>query len=96
MEALKNKFITIKSRIEDEPQEFMFEIKTQTILGLLEPESNDVIVKCLYISIDPAQINRMKKQSSSQTSVAQASEITPGMVMYGHFTIIHTCLNTRS
>ncbi|KAI3781914.1 hypothetical protein L2E82_11942 [Cichorium intybus] len=83
MEVLKNKFITIKAHVEDAPQECMFELKTQIILGLLEPESNGVIVKCLYASIDPAQINRMKTQCSSQTSVAPASKITPGMMISG-------------
>ncbi|KAI3771652.1 hypothetical protein L6452_02818 [Arctium lappa] len=73
---MKNKFITITTHIEGTPQESMFEIKTQILPPI---ESNDVIVKCLYISIDPYQINRMKHQSSSHTSVADASKITPGM-----------------
>ncbi|MFS7911070.1 putative oxidoreductase [Helianthus anomalus] len=77
MEMLNNKFITIKTDIEEAPHESMFEIKTQTLPPL---DEHDVLVKCLYVSIDPYQINRMKSRSSSQNSVAAASKITPGMV----------------
>ncbi|KAJ9548723.1 hypothetical protein OSB04_021266 [Centaurea solstitialis] len=50
MEVMKNKFLTITTNIEGQPQESMFEIKTQTLPPL---ENNDVLIKCLYISIDP-------------------------------------------
>ncbi|PWA94752.1 hypothetical protein CTI12_AA055890 [Artemisia annua] len=84
MEAFINKFVTIKTYIEDEPQECMFEIKTQTLHALLQPESNDVLVKCLYVSIDPIHITRMKVQSSSQsTSVVNISKIIPGNTING-------------
>ncbi|PWA82487.1 2-alkenal reductase (NADP(+)-dependent) [Artemisia annua] len=60
MEMIDNKqFVTIKTHIEDAPQEYMFEIRTQTISTLVLRGSNDVIVKALYFSIDPYQINRI-------------------------------------
>ncbi|XP_071724118.1 NADPH-dependent oxidoreductase 2-alkenal reductase-like [Rutidosis leptorrhynchoides] len=83
MEMVQSKFVTIKTHIEEAPQESMFDIKTQTISTSIQPETNDVIVKCLYLSIDPYQLNRMKSKSSSQNTVADASKITPGMMING-------------
>ncbi|KAJ9548724.1 hypothetical protein OSB04_021267 [Centaurea solstitialis] len=80
--------------IEGTPQESMFDIKTQTLPPL---ESDDVIVKCLYISIDPSQISRMKHKSSSHTSAAATSKIMPGMLRencgYGKDDIVYGLLN---
>lgn len=77
-----NKFITIKSHINGAPHESDFEIKTATFSLSVESRSNDVVVKSLYLSIDPYQINRMKSYSSSQNTISAADGIVPGEVSH--------------
>ncbi|KAF2282366.1 hypothetical protein GH714_043828 [Hevea brasiliensis] len=55
-----------------------FELKSESISLLLDSGSNDVIVKNLFVSIDPYQLNRMKSQSSSQIYSTLAAAINPG------------------
>ncbi|KAK3002871.1 hypothetical protein RJ639_020128 [Escallonia herrerae] len=76
-----NKFITIKGHIEDAPQVSDFELKTESFSLSVVSGSKDVIIKNLYVSIDPYQINRMKSYSSSQKSSTYAGRITPGQVI---------------
>ncbi|XP_057426665.1 2-alkenal reductase (NADP(+)-dependent)-like [Lotus japonicus] len=73
-----NKYIVTKQHIEDEPKESHFEIKTEALALTVEPGSDDIIIKNLYISIDPYMINRMKGYSSSQSAISFATPITPG------------------
>ncbi|KAL7168394.1 hypothetical protein ACSBR2_038770 [Camellia fascicularis] len=73
-----NKFITIKRHIEGAPQESDFELKTESISLSVQAGSNDVIVKTIYLSIDPYQLNRMKSYSSSQKAHSFAVGIIPG------------------
>ncbi|CAN4120763.1 unnamed protein product [Withania somnifera] len=77
---VKNKYVTIRANINGAPQESDFEVKVENInLSLVdESESKVVVIKNLFVSIDPYQINRMKSQSSSQTSISYATAITPG------------------
>ncbi|KAJ1412294.1 Polyketide synthase, enoylreductase domain [Sesbania bispinosa] len=78
-----NKYIVVKHHIEDAPQESHFEIKTEAFGLSVERGSNDIIVKNLYISVDPYQINRMKSYSPSQSSITAATRITPGEAIDG-------------
>lgn len=75
-----NKYITIKAHINGAPHESDFELKTETLPISVEPGSNDVVVKSLYLSIDPYQINRMKSSSPSQNTSSFAVAIVPGEV----------------
>ncbi|XP_022899571.1 2-alkenal reductase (NADP(+)-dependent)-like [Olea europaea var. sylvestris] len=73
-----NRFIVIKASIDGFPQESEFEIKTETLSLSIGVGTNQVLVKNLYVSIDPYQLNRMKSQSSSQSAINFASTIIPG------------------
>lgn len=77
-----NKYVTIKCHINGAPNESDFEIKTETFSLSVESGSNNVVVKSLYLSIDPYQINRMKSYSSSQNTITQAVGIVPGEVSH--------------
>ncbi|PHU21413.1 hypothetical protein BC332_06520 [Capsicum chinense] len=78
---VKNKYVAIKANINGAPEESDFEIKVENLSHIVEPESKEVVIKNLLVSIDPYQINRMKSQSSSQTSISYATAITPGEVI---------------
>ena len=77
---VNNRYVVTKTYIDGAPKESDFELKSEAISLLLEPGSNDVIVKNLYVSIDPYQLNRMKSQSSSQIYSTLAAAINPGEV----------------
>ncbi|KAE7998871.1 hypothetical protein FH972_003369 [Carpinus fangiana] len=78
---VSNRYITIKTHVDGAPKESHFELKTAALLLSAESGSNDVIVKNLYVSIDPYQINRMKSQSSSQKAISFSVGITPGEII---------------
>ncbi|XP_054820170.1 2-alkenal reductase (NADP(+)-dependent)-like [Prosopis cineraria] len=80
---VSNRFAVIKNHIEDAPQESHFELKTESLSLSLMAGSDDIVVKNLYISIDPYQINRMKSHSSSQKSINFAAPITPNQAIDG-------------
>lgn len=82
---VSNRYVIIKSHIDGAPEESDFELKTSLLALSLDPGSNDVIVKNLYVSIDPYQINRMKSYCSSQKSSDYAVAIIPGEVNTQHF-----------
>ncbi|XAR66901.1 2-alkenal reductase [Bertholletia excelsa] len=74
-----NRYITIKAHIEGAPEESDFETKTESVALSLQPGSNDIVVKTLYVSIDPYQINRMKSFNSSHKAITSTSGIiSPG------------------
>ncbi|XP_076932161.1 2-alkenal reductase (NADP(+)-dependent)-like [Bidens hawaiensis] len=75
-----NKYIAIKAKIDCEPQQSDFEVKTEPFSLTVKPGSKDVIIKNLYVSIDLYQINRMKTVSSSQKASEFAIQIGPGEV----------------
>ncbi|XP_021741716.1 2-alkenal reductase (NADP(+)-dependent)-like [Chenopodium quinoa] len=84
-EIIGNKFVTIKHTIEGAPKEDDFEVLTTNIsTSSIKPGSNDVLVKCLQLSIDPYQLNRMKSFSTSQNSVAVAFKLVPGKSIEGY------------
>lgn len=70
----------MKNHIEGAPSESNFKLKAESLNLRVEPGSNDVIVKNLYVSIDLYQLNRLKSYSSSQEAVSAAARITPGEV----------------
>ncbi|KAK1264925.1 NADP-dependent alkenal double bond reductase P2 [Acorus gramineus] len=67
--GVTNKYVTIKHNIDGAPAESDFELRTADLSLVVVHGSKDVIVKNLYVSIDPYQLNRMKKQSASQTAI---------------------------
>lgn len=74
MKAISNRYIIIKTHINGAPQESDFELKTKA----LAPGSDDTVVRNVYISIDPYQLNRMKNKDESQKASDFSSAITPG------------------
>ncbi|XP_021760625.1 NADP-dependent alkenal double bond reductase P2-like [Chenopodium quinoa] len=84
-EILSNQIMTIKHSIEGAPNEDDFEVLTTNIsTSLIKPGSNSVLVKCLQLSMDPYQLNRMKSFSTSQNSVAVAFKLVPGKLIDGY------------
>ncbi|XP_057797930.1 2-alkenal reductase (NADP(+)-dependent)-like [Salvia miltiorrhiza] len=82
MEEVNNKFVTVKGHINGAPSESDFEIKSEMISLSIDGGSEvEVIVKNVYVSVDPYQLNRMKKQSSSQAAISFATGITPGLAI---------------
>lgn len=77
-----NKFVTLKAHIDGAPQDSDFVIKSETLSLSVVFESKDVLVKNIYVSIDPYQLNRMKSLCSSQTASGSsyAVGLTPGQV----------------
>ncbi|XP_071729521.1 2-alkenal reductase (NADP(+)-dependent)-like [Rutidosis leptorrhynchoides] len=73
-----NNFVAIKAKIEGAPQESDFELKSEPFSLSVKPGSKDIIIKNLYVSIDPYQINRMKSYSFSQKASEFATGIVPG------------------
>lgn len=75
-----NNYITIKAHIAETPRDSDFEIKASHLALSVEPGSNDIIVKNLYVSIDPYQILRMKITSCSHNATRASVALTPGRV----------------
>ncbi|RXH74447.1 hypothetical protein DVH24_029168 [Malus domestica] len=74
-----NRCITKKSPLDDgEPKESDFEVKTSPLALSVSAGSTDVIVKNLYVSIDPYLHNRMKRFSSSHKTINYLAAVAPG------------------
>ncbi|KAG6494844.1 hypothetical protein ZIOFF_042626 [Zingiber officinale] len=71
-----NKYVSLKHHVNGYPSESDFELATTPLQPA--PGSGEVIVKNLYLSIDPYQLNRMKRYSSSHTTCPAAAQIEPG------------------
>ncbi|KAG6498807.1 hypothetical protein ZIOFF_038556 [Zingiber officinale] len=71
-----NKYVSLKHHVDGHPSESDFELATTPLQPA--PGSGEVIVKNLFLSIDPYQLNRMKRYSSSHTAITAASKIEPG------------------
>lgn len=81
METVTNRYISIKHHIDGAPQESDFELKSETLPTTMEYSSKkEIMVKNLYLSVDPYQLNRMKSHSSSQEILYVASRLNPGQV----------------
>ncbi|XP_015901810.2 2-alkenal reductase (NADP(+)-dependent) [Ziziphus jujuba] len=76
-----NNYIVIKSHINGSPKESDFETKSEILALSVDLGSNEIIVKNLYVSIDPYQINRMKSKSSSQKASSFAVAVVVGQVI---------------
>ncbi|KAI3951248.1 hypothetical protein MKW92_009507 [Papaver armeniacum] len=79
---MENRYVTLKNQLEraQEPKESDFEFKNSSI-SLALTNLNEVIVQNLYVSIDPYQINRMKKQSSSHKAINFTFALSPGQAI---------------
>lgn len=75
-----NKYVAVKTNVEAMPSESDFELKVESLKLSVEPGSNDMIVRNLYVSVDPYQLNRMKSDSNSQRYSDFSSGIVPGKV----------------
>ncbi|XP_047333045.1 NADPH-dependent oxidoreductase 2-alkenal reductase-like [Impatiens glandulifera] len=78
MEVVSNRYVVIKNFINGTPNESNFEIKTDSISLSIPRGSGVVIVKTLYSSIDPYQLNRMKESSPSQNAISFSARINLG------------------
>ncbi|KAF5725823.1 2-alkenal reductase (NADP(+)-dependent)-like [Tripterygium wilfordii] len=76
-----NRYTTIKTHIDAAPKESDFELMTAPLVLSLEPGSADIIVKNLYVSIDPYQLNRMKTYSPTHTLSDYSLRITPAQAI---------------
>ncbi|XP_066378191.1 NADP-dependent alkenal double bond reductase P2-like [Miscanthus floridulus] len=68
-----NRYVATRHHIEGAPTEADFEVKEET--ARWAPDSGEVLVRNLYLSIDPYQLNRMKRSSASHLAV---DSILPG------------------
>ncbi|XP_064971351.1 2-alkenal reductase (NADP(+)-dependent)-like [Musa acuminata AAA Group] len=75
---VENKHIIIKHAIDGLPTESDFELRSTPLVLSVAQGSKEVVVKNLFLSIDPYQLNRMKTCSSSQKTFAAAARIQPG------------------
>ncbi|CAN6194525.1 unnamed protein product [Urochloa humidicola] len=64
---VKNRYAAIRHHIEGAPTEADFELIEET--ARWSPDSGEVLVKNLFVSIDPYQLNRMKRSSASHHAV---------------------------
>lgn len=90
MEEVKNRFVAIKANIDGAPTESDFEIKSETISLSVIGGEGEIIVKNLYVSVDPYQLNRMKSKSSSQSTSDFATAIAPGQVSFMFLSLSRT------
>ncbi|ONK81040.1 uncharacterized protein A4U43_C01F24590 [Asparagus officinalis] len=74
---VENMYITLKTCVNGDPSESNLELTSTRLSLKIEEGSKDMIVKNLYVSIDPYQINRMKKYSSSQGTITFATQLVP-------------------
>ncbi|CAI0542949.1 unnamed protein product [Linum tenue] len=74
---MTNRIVVTKTHIDGAPKETDFEVKSQVLAQSAQP-AGSVIVKNLYVSVDPYQLNRMKSDSSSQSYSFLAAGIGPG------------------
>ncbi|KAK9159624.1 hypothetical protein Syun_005965 [Stephania yunnanensis] len=80
---VQSKFVTLKNQIEGAPQESNFEIK-ETSLKQISNDEAQLIVKNLYVSIDPYQLNRMKSLSSTHSATKYANQVKLGQAIDAH------------
>ncbi|CAA0839354.1 NADP-dependent alkenal double bond reductase P2 [Striga hermonthica] len=83
MEVTSNKFVVTKCHIEGAPDVTHFAVKEEMVP--LKIDKNDhttlVIVKNLYVSVDPYMLNLMKTQNSSNEILTALSLILPGQTI---------------
>ncbi|KAG2612680.1 NADP-dependent alkenal double bond reductase P2-like [Panicum virgatum] len=64
---VRNRYVATRRHIEGAPTEADFEVREET--ARWSPDSGEVLVRNLYLSIDPYQLNRMKRSSASHLAV---------------------------
>ncbi|GER27911.1 zinc-binding dehydrogenase family protein [Striga asiatica] len=83
MEVTSNKFVVTKCHIDGAPDVNHFAVREETVP--LKIDKNDhntlLIVKNLYVSVDPYQLNLMKSQNSSHEILPALSRILPGQAI---------------
>ncbi|WVZ79497.1 hypothetical protein U9M48_027069 [Paspalum notatum var. saurae] len=62
-----NRYVATRHHVEGAPTEADFEVREETLRWA--PDSGEVLVRNLYVSIDPYQLNRMKRSSASHLAV---------------------------
>lgn len=70
---VENRYVAVRHHVEGTPSEDDFEVKAAAVRWT--PESGEVLVRNLYVSVDPYQLNRMKRHSASHHSI---DVIVPG------------------
>ncbi|ONK81035.1 uncharacterized protein A4U43_C01F24540 [Asparagus officinalis] len=78
---VENRYITIKNYIDDGSRRNRVRLERQehpTDIKRRRRRSEDIVVKNLYVYVDPYQINRMKKYSSSHEAINLAAQLAPG------------------
>ncbi|CAA0806906.1 Zinc-binding dehydrogenase family protein [Striga hermonthica] len=82
---VRNKYVVIKHHIDEAPRKSDFAISEQLIsLNSTNSSKSKVVVKNLYVSIDPYLINCMKTQSNTQILNVQGVDyILPGQEIRG-------------
>ncbi|XP_047078363.1 2-alkenal reductase (NADP(+)-dependent)-like [Lolium rigidum] len=76
---VENRYIAVRHHVDGSPSEDDFEVKSAPVHWTAE--SGEVLVRNMYVSIDPGQLNRMKRHSASQQSVGA---IVPGERIVAH------------
>lgn len=72
-----NRIVTTTKAIDEFPVESDFEVKYEDLVVSVKSGCDDIILKNLYVSIDPYQINRMKSVSSTHKTSDFATPIIP-------------------
>lgn len=70
-----NKYVTIKSPIDGVPKESDFELKNEPFSLLVKRGSKAIIIKNLYVSMDPYLVNLMKTKSTLGRGIAPGEVI---------------------
>ncbi|KAL5224473.1 hypothetical protein ABZP36_011112 [Zizania latifolia] len=70
---VESRYVAVRHHVEGFPSEEDFKVKTGRLRW--RPESGEVLVRNLYLSMDPYQLNRMKRRSPSHVAV---DGIVPG------------------
>lgn len=73
---VESRYVAVRHHVEGLPSEDDFEVKAARVRWW--PESGEVLVRNLYLSVDPYQLNRMKRRSASHLAV---DGIVPGEVI---------------
>lgn len=76
-----NRIVTATKAIDEFPVESDFEVKYEDLVVSVKSGCDDIILKNLYVSIDPYQINRMKSFSSTHKTSDFATPIIPAQVI---------------
>uniref|UniRef100_A0ACD5WTH0 Uncharacterized protein n=1 Tax=Avena sativa TaxID=4498 RepID=A0ACD5WTH0_AVESA len=70
---VENRYVAVRHHVEGSPSEDDFEVKSAPVRWT--PESGEVLVRNLYLSVDPYQLNRMKLHNASHCTV---DAVVPG------------------